>query len=152
MSLKAYSVERIGNDPVFVFESVNPKTGLRIFKIVTFSQIKKGEELYFNLGFGDFDEKTGKPNDRIVSDNGDIRKVLATVVSTLEIFFKEQPKAIVHITGSDEVRNKYYQKLVRDYTKEIHDKYMIQGFRDNKIEIFQSKSEYEFLLVSLKKS
>jgi hypothetical protein len=151
MSLKAYSVERIGNDPVFVFESVNPKTGLRIFKIVTFSQIKKGEELYFNLGFGDFDEKTGKVNDRIVSDNGDMRKVLATAVSTLDTFFNEQPDVKVHVTGSDRVRNKYYQKLVKDYLAEIQDKYTIQGFKDNKIEDFQSKSEYEFLLVSLKK-
>lgn len=35
---------------------------------------------FWNLGFGDLDEKTGNISDSVVSDNGDGRKVLATVI------------------------------------------------------------------------
>lgn len=152
MSIKGYSIERAGNDPVFVFESINPRTNIRILKIVTYTPVTKGGESYFNLGFGDFNEKTGRPDDKIISDNGDMRRVLATVVSTLDIFFTEFPEAIVHITGSDGIRNNYYQKLVRDYSDKILTRYAVQGFKNDRIEDFKPKTDYGFLLVRLKKT
>jgi len=71
------------------------------------------------MSFGDFDHSTNKVNDKIASDNGDMRKVLKTVASTLEAFFKEHPDKIVHVTGSDQTRNDYYQKLVKNYGDKI---------------------------------
>lgn len=81
-----------------------------------------------------------------------MRKVLRTVVSTLDIFFKKHPEKMVHITGSDKARNNYYQKLVKDYGKQITMRYSVRGCNLGKIEDFQPGKPYEFILVSLKKS
>jgi hypothetical protein len=64
--------------------------GLRgcIIKVVQYTPLHVGN--YYNLGFGDRDLQTGLISDRTVSDNGDSKKVLATVASTLDFFLISQ--------------------------------------------------------------
>ena len=72
---------------LFEFESVGKKG--RIIKIVQYTEMSvKG---YYNLGFGDLDEKTREINDEVVTNNGDGQKVLATVVSTIYSFTGQNP-------------------------------------------------------------
>ena len=47
---------------------------------------------YYNVGFGDFDPKSGKINDLVVTDNKDREKVLATVVATAMDFTRTMRK------------------------------------------------------------
>ncbi len=119
MSVAGYKTERIiSDDVVLIFESINPVTARTILKVVVYAQIEKYGETYYNLGFGDYNKETGKPDDTIVSDNGDMCKVLRTIVSTLPQFFEQFPDATVHIMGSDRIRNDYYQILVKNYGSE----------------------------------
>lgn len=152
MSVSGYKTERITNkDVVFIFESRNPQSEKVILKVIVYALIEKHGERYFNLGLGDYNETTGRPDDKVVSDNGDMRKVLRTVVSTLPDFFKQFPDATVHIIGSDEARNKYYQKLVKDYGAQISAEYQVQGRFLDRIEDFRPAVPYEFILVKPKK-
>jgi len=71
-----------------------------IHKVVEFTPTSV--DLY-NLGFGDL-LPDGKVNDTINSNNGDIVKVLATVVQIIKDFTKEYPHVKVVFTGSTNER------------------------------------------------
>jgi hypothetical protein len=54
----------------------------------------------YNLGFGDFDPITNQIDDKVVSDNGDLIKVMATVISLALKFLDDNPMAMVFFEGS----------------------------------------------------
>lgn len=55
----------------------------------------------FNLGFGDYDEVSGTFIDDTNSNNGDMYTVFNTVLSTVPLFFKKNPSAVIIVSGSD---------------------------------------------------
>jgi hypothetical protein len=81
MNLPQYEVTPDENLYKFTFISEG-KNG-KVEKIVLYEEINEG---VFNLAFGDKDITTGHINDRIVTNNGDTEKVLATVISTVYTF------------------------------------------------------------------
>ena len=82
----------------FEFTSEGEK-GL-INKIVRFQPTNlKG---LYNLAFGDKDKLTGVIDDKVISNNGDSEKVLATVVATVYAFTDRYPDALIYVTGSTE--------------------------------------------------
>jgi hypothetical protein len=148
MNLPVYPVTRIENKLIFYFQSRNAFGENPVLKVVTYVMYFKHGTPYYNLGFGDYDPKTNEVFDQTVTDNGDMRKILATVVSTLEIFFQEKPHETVHIDGSDRVRRAYYHKLIADYSNLIAELYVVRGRSSGKIELFQKGKSYEFILIS----
>jgi hypothetical protein len=150
MNLPIYPVTRINNKLIFYFESRNPFGENPILKIATYALYYKHGATYYNLGFGDYDSENNEVSDTAVSDNGDMRKILATVVSTLKTFFQEKPYETVHIEGSDRVRKMYYHKLIVDYSNLIEELYVVKGRSLGKIEPFQKGKSYEFILISLR--
>lgn len=145
-----YPLRRIDGELIFYFVSLNDQGSNPIFKIITYKPVDKYGIRYYNLGFGDYNKDTGLPDDRVTSNNGDMRKILETVVSTLKFFFQEHPDKIVHIDGSDQTRRDYYHKLINDYWYRIQEFYFVQGCNRGVTEIFQKGMKYEFILISLK--
>jgi hypothetical protein len=127
MNVPVYPITRINNDLTFYFQSRGPFGENPIAKIVTYTPIYKYGVTYYNLGFGDYDPENNEVFYTTVSNNGDMRKILATVVSTLKIFFQEKPDEIVHIDGSDSVRRAYSHKLIIDYAPLIEEHYVVKG-------------------------
>lgn len=80
---------------------------------------------FYNLAFGDKDEETGKINDRIVSNNNDTEKVLATVVSAIFAFTDKYPDAWVYATGSTDSRTRLYRMGINKYLKEVEAEFHI---------------------------
>lgn len=148
MDLPVYPVTRIENKLIFYFQSRNPLGENPILKFVTYTPYNRDGETYYNLGFADYDPNSKEVSDTAVSNNGDMRKILATVVSTLKTFFKEKPHETVHIDGSDRVRRAYYHKLIVDYWNRIEELYVVKGRTLGKIERFQKGKIYEFILIS----
>lgn len=74
----------------------------RIGKLVlyTFLDYRNGR-LAYNLGFGDYDEKTNTVYDAVNSNNDDMRVVINTVAHTVPAFFEEHPDSIIIVQGSD---------------------------------------------------
>ena len=68
------------------FEFVNEGKNGKIRKLIRYTEYE--ESGVFNLGFGDKIGETDKFDDKIVTNNGDIEKVLATVASTIPRFFE----------------------------------------------------------------
>lgn len=147
MNHSVYEFERKGTELVFCFtsEGVRP-----IEKTVRFSKIHKLGQTYYNLAFGDYDSETDQLDDKVVTDNGDMRRVLRTVVSIVEVFFSEHPTERLHIDGSDAIRHSYYHKLLHDYSDLITRLYNIEGSSNGKVEPFKRKTEYNFLIVSVR--
>ncbi len=67
------------------YEFVSKGTKGDIQKVVEYTYL--AQLRMWNLGFGDLDKETGQVSDSIVSNNGDGRKVMATVIQTLFSFF-----------------------------------------------------------------
>jgi len=132
----------------FVFKSNNSHGTNPVRKVVSYSKFMRHGKLYYNIEFGDFKFDIDDLDDRSITDNGDMRKVLRTVVATLDIFFTEFPNDKIHIDGSDPIRHAYYHKLIRDHLTVILKHYQVQGYVENRIEKFRINVEYDFIIVS----
>ena len=105
MNQPTYKVEYKPNKDLYIFESIGPNGS--IYKVVIFSEIENGK---YNLGFGDYDPLTNEIDDKIVSDNGDMIKVIATVVGIALKFLSENPMTYIYIKGSTPLRTQFYNR------------------------------------------
>ncbi len=137
----------------FTFESNNARATNPVQKVVAYvPMIIVGQAIEcFNLEFGDYDRKRKAINDLAVTDNGDMRKVLKTVASTLEEFFDVFPDKKVRIDGSDRRRHAYYHKLIRDYYRFIMPLYNVKGSVNGRLKNFKAGVEYDFIIVTKRK-
>ena len=107
MNVPVYELTTSKDRLRYEFVSVGPKGQIR--KVIEYTYLTGIE--FWNLGFGDLDEPTGRIGDSVVSDNGDGRKVLATVIRSLLSFLNEHPAETIVFTGSDERRNRVYHRI-----------------------------------------
>jgi hypothetical protein len=106
----------------YVFTSVGRK---RIEKVVEFSGI--GLKDTFNLGFGDL-LPDGRIDDLANSNNGDIVKVLVTVIDIIKDFTNKNPHAHIFFTGSTKERTNLYSRILRTYYSSFIQEFRIYGF------------------------
>lgn len=104
----------------------------------------------FNLAFGDYDENAGGINDKIVTNNGDSEKVLATVASTVYAFTGRYPDSWIYATGSTEVRTRLYRMGLTNNLTEIAEDFYVYGLTNEQWEEFVSEEDYEAFLVTRK--
>ena len=130
------------------FSFISEGTNGKVEKVIRYEKITND---VFNLGFGDKDPITGKINDKVVTNNGDTEKVLATVVSTVFTFTERNPNAYIYATGSNHVRNRLYRRGITKYLSEALDTFAIYGMLPNQeFEIFNPNTDYVGFLLHLK--
>jgi len=84
----------------------------RIEKVVEFTYV--GVPGVMNLGFGDsYDGRM--MDDEVVSNNGDIAKVMATIVRIVEDFSRCFPETKIHFAGSTPERTRLYGRILKTY-------------------------------------
>ena len=108
----------------------------------------------YNLAFGDLDTKTGYVSDRVISNNGDSKKVLATVIQALYIFFNRYPTCIVIAKGGAKSRTRLYRMGISKFRGQVNNVLFIMG-RETEVsdwEEFQLNTEYIPFAVQIKKS
>ena len=96
----------------------------RIEKIVTFNSTPIPN--LFNAGFGDLTED-GTIDDHVRSNNGDIIKVLSTIIHILKTFLHEHPKAKVAFIGSTPNRTALYARILRTYYEVFSKEFIISA-------------------------
>ena len=104
------------DETLTVFEFISLGNKGKITKIVQFFTVSDN---FYNLGFGDKDEATGEISDLIVSNNGDSRKVLATVAASVAVFTDKYPNALIYATGSTDARTRLYRIGITNNLDEI---------------------------------
>jgi hypothetical protein len=92
-----------------MFLSIGKK---RIEKIVDFVPFGVGNLI--NMGFGDM-SPDGYVDDKANSIDGDIVKVMATVIEILKHFTGQYPLVKIYIEGSTKERTKMYDRIIRTY-------------------------------------
>ncbi len=124
------------------FQSLGPK-GI-VVKVIRFEYIKDNR---WNLGFGDF--KRGKIETSILTNNGDVVKVLATVAAATLAFLEEYPDRIVEIKPVDEKRKKLFNLVFSRRWEQILEKVTVIGLKGNERAIYSSHEFYDSFEITL---
>ena len=147
MNTETYEYSADKEKLVYNFNSLGDKGNIP--KAVIYENITYN---HFNLAFGDYDVTESEINDKVVTDNGDIIKVLGTVIETIQNFFQAYPHAILDIRGSTPTRIKLYQRIIKMNLIEIQTKFNILAFRDSELspEFPNFSQEYQCFQISKK--
>jgi hypothetical protein len=133
---------------LMVFEFISEGIKGEIPKLIKYSETNLKD--MYNLAFGDKNPETGEIDDKVVSNNGDSEKVLATVVATVYAFSDRYPDSWIFATGSTKARTRLYRMGITRYIDEIKNDFEIYGLKENEWEIFKKKVEYDAFLVKRK--
>lgn len=133
---------------IFQFISEGPKGN--ISKLIEFTETNLNG--FFNLAFGDMDKVTSKLDDKVITNNNDTEKVLATIVSAVYAFTDKYPDAWVYATGSTTSRTRLYRMGIAKYLEEIINDFYIFGQLDDDWHEFDKNVNYDGFVVKRKKS
>lgn len=132
---------------IFEFISEGPKG--RIVKMVSYTSMHIPG--VYNLGFGDKNIITGAIDDNIITDNGDSKKVLATVAYTLYDFTNAYPKLMIHAKGNTEARTRLYRMGIANNFELIKDDFDIYGKLNGRNFRFERNKNYDAFFAKRKK-
>lgn len=105
--LDRYELKAGTNFTTFEFVSEGRKG--KVTKVIQFQSMDYTG--LYNLAFGDL-MADGKIDDIVITDNGDSKKILATVVAAIYAFTHKYPDAWVYATGSTDGRTRLYRMWV----------------------------------------
>ena len=146
MNLPKYSLN--SNKKMMTFEFTSEGTKGTIQKLVKYQETNL-KDLY-NLAFGDKNSETGEIDDKVISNNGDSEKVLATVIATLYAFTDKYPNVWVYATGSTKARTRLYRMGITKFLGEVKKDFEIYGELENDWDKFKIGTEYDGFLVRRK--
>ena len=141
----------------YLYDLIGPKRYLfisvgktSIEKVVDFIPLGIGDIM--NIRFGDLlpDDSI---DDKVISNNGDIIKVLATIVDILKHFTTLNPQAELYFHGTTEDRNNLYRRIIKNYYPEFSKEFTIAGVfsTENEIHILtynpRTDQDYEAFLI-----
>jgi hypothetical protein len=147
MKLDKYQLKTGGNLTTFEFTSEGSKG--KIIKLIQFQKMNLPN--LYNLTFGDLNSLTGNLNDKVVTDNGDSEKVLATVVAAIYAFTGQYPDAWVYATGSTISRTRLYRIGINKYFEIVDSDFDIMGEQQSEWEWYEKGKDYQAFAVHRKK-
>ncbi|MEJ0081027.1 MAG: hypothetical protein WDM78_08810 [Puia sp.] len=133
---------------MYRFESVGPKGIIK--KVIQYTAVKSIGKNTYNLSFGDLNEISGEPDDTIVSNNNDTKKILLTVARSALEFSSKFPHARILVIGSTRSRTRLYQMTFRQHFEEIDKLFDIQGYVEYDWRKFETGVNYEAFLFTKK--
>ena len=143
MKLPKYEIE--AEDSLEVFEFLSEGQKGSIPKLIKFSETAlKG---FYNLAFGDKNLLSGEIDDKVVSNNGDSEKVLATIVSAVYAFTDRENKAWIYATGSTPARTRLYRMGITKYLDEVRQDFEVYGLLSGEWENFEKDIDYTAFVV-----
>ena len=132
------------------FEFISEGTKGRIPKLVLFTQTNLRD--FYILSFGDKDKFTGDIDDKVISNNGDSEKVLATVIATIYAFTDKYQDAYIYATGSTKARTRLYRMGISKYLSEGKRDFEIYGELKDGWDDFKKGIDYNGFFSFNKKS
>lgn len=126
MNQPHYEVRATSDRLQFEFISEGPRG--QIVKRIEYTFVENLD--FWNLGFGDYDPDTGQIDDQTISDNGDARKVLATVAFSIQEFMALHTNATVFFTGSTDQRTQVYKWPISKYWLDISADFYVEGITE----------------------
>ena len=147
MGNERYELDISGATTIFEFISEGPKGFIK--KRIEYTPTQRKN--IYNLGFGDIIEATNTLDDKVVSDNKDSKKVLATVASTIYTFASIYPKVAIYAEGSNSARTRLYRIGISNNLEELKETFNVYGFLENAgWELYQINKDYSAFLLKKK--
>lgn len=143
MDLPKYQLSAENSLTVFEFVSIGPKGNIP--KLIKFSETHLKD--FYNLGFGDKNLDTGEIDDKVVSNNGDSDKVLATVVSAVYAFTDLNSKSWIYATGSTRARTRLYRMGISKYFDKVKNDFEVYGLKDDTWVEFVKEIDFDAFVV-----
>jgi hypothetical protein len=144
MSYESYDL--VITDSTMNFEFVSEGPNGFIKKRIQFQKVI-GRNFY-NLALGDVNAETGDFDARIVSNNKDTEKVLATVAATIYIFTNKYPNIPVYLEGNSLARKRLYRMSISNNLEEINKDFIIFGVSEDwNLEIYEGNKDYWAFLI-----
>jgi hypothetical protein len=140
----AYPYFPIGDNLFYGFWSEGVKG--RILKVIVFTFERRKRK--WNLAFGDW--KNSGLDDKVVTNNQDVVKVIGTVAKVTYQFFDDYPNAVLVIDPVDEKRKKLYNIVFQRHFETIKKEFKIIGFIGDKRRIYSPMKMYDSFELSLK--
>ena len=145
MDIKGYNYKIDDGYLNYEFYSEGPKG--KIKKIVRFSPANAGGRTYFNLSFGDWNEKGNEVDDMTISNNMDRMKVLSTIATIVLEFTMHFPDMRIYAKGSTPSRTRLYQMAIASRFKEIESLFNIYGSVNDEWQVFKPSINYEAFMI-----
>jgi hypothetical protein len=145
MRLEQYQVKAYEDLFEFEFISEGPKGS--ITKLVQYSKI---DENAYNLAFGDKKEGENEIDDKIITDNKDSQKVLATVAATVIAFTEKYSQVWIIASGSSKSRTRLYQIGISTNYEELQQYFNVYGYYERRWVKFQKNVIYDAFAVKRK--
>jgi hypothetical protein len=146
MKLPKYPLS--SGDKLMTFEFISEGPQGLIYKLVQYKLTNLVN--VYNLAFGDKDNTTGDIDDKVISNNSDSEKVLATVVATVYAFTDKYPEAMIYASGSTKARTRLYRMGITRFFSEATKDFEIYGERLGEWEVFHKNTDYDGFLVRRK--
>jgi hypothetical protein len=134
-------------EDAFRFEFESTSSEKTITKAILFQRTNLPN--YYNLTLADI-LPDGSNDIFSKSNNGDLEKILSTVIQTILVFLAYHPPAKVVFTGSTPSRTRLYQIVLSKELDNVNEKLEVVGFTDEKIEPFQRNQSYLGFIISNK--
>ncbi len=83
----------------------------------------------------------------MITDNGDTKKVLATVVASVYAFTAKYPEAWVYATGSSSTRTRLYRMAINKYFDILDEDFDIMGEQQSEWEWYEKGKDYQAFAV-----
>ncbi|MCF2498733.1 DUF6934 family protein [Dyadobacter chenhuakuii] len=143
------------NDPFYEFDSLNNATRFdflsigkkEIHKAVIYSQTADPQIFFLSLANVLQDDSLDFVT---ISNNGDLKVVMATVVQTLMTFLDVYPTAMIAFTGNTPSRSRLYNILIGQELGQASASFKLFGIKGDHIESFAPDRCYDSFLVMLK--
>jgi hypothetical protein len=81
------------------------------------------------------------------SKNGDMEKIIATIIAIIDIFLSINPTSTIYLSGSNSKRTRLYQIAISKYYDEFSLFYAISGSINDNYEPFKKSINYESFLI-----
>lgn len=146
MEYEKYEFVRGKDEFEYVFYSVGPKG--RIKKVVGF-QLFEDSKINYNLSFTDWDEQSGQKTDKVVTNNQDRDKVLATVAAIAVDFIIAHQEVLIFALGRTLSRVRLYQMGITRVIDNLDPKFVIEGYLIDEWMPFEKGLRYEAFRLKL---
>ena len=128
----------------FEFESVGKERVVK--KVIRYAETNISG--LYNLSLVDV-LINGAESDTAITDNGDMEKILATVLSTFPLFLNRYPDCQIFFMGSTPTRTRLYQIAIRRELTTALKLFSINGLTDNGLEPFVADRTHKAFIFAL---
>lgn len=104
----------------------------------------------YNLALLDFDPTTGEFVDDTITDNGDMREVLATVLKIALHFLSRNPYQSIVISGNSDSRTRLYQIAIGKLFPDAREFLLVKGLNNEQWLDFEPNGSFESFLIARK--